>query len=185
MSANNYIITQVGCRGEKPKGHTMENKANFNIPEKDLKELDRNFKRMWLYLASAIYYRGGTRGHAEQKALEQMDTFVQIKTKRDNPMNEHLKKLNSEYRKIVSENIMKNEHSNDVFIKRCHGNDIVGERWADGADREFKSALRQFNEFYNKYQPKQNDNKTEFNANNQRLTQMLVQMFYSNNQEGK
>ena len=38
----------------------MENKANFNIPEKDLKELDRNFKRMWLYLAWSIYCRGGT-----------------------------------------------------------------------------------------------------------------------------
>ena len=150
----------------------MENKANFNIPEKDLKELDRNFKRMWLYLAWSIYCRGGTRGHAEQKALEQMDTFVQIKTKRDNPMNEHLKKINSEYRKIVSENIMKNEHSNDVFS----GNELVRERWADGADREYKLAMQKFNEFYDRYQSQQNNNESDIAAKTQQLSAMFIQM---------
>ena len=146
----------------------MENKASIN--EQDLKELERNYKRMWVYLASAIYYRGGTRGHAEQKALEQMDTFVQIKTSRDNPMNESLKKINSEYRRVISENIMKNEHSNHVFS----GNELVRERWAAGADREYKLAMQKFNEFYDRYQPKQNNNKSDFDAKTQRLIQMIV-----------
>ena len=152
----------------------MENKASIN--EQNLKELERNYKRMWVYLASAIYYRGGTRGHAEQKALEQMDTFVQIKTSRDNPMNESLKKINSEYRRVISENIMKNEHSNHVFS----GNELVRERWAAGADREYKSAMKQFNDFYDRYQPKQNNNKSDVDAKMQQLSAMLIQMVAKN-----
>ena len=126
------------------------------ITEADLKELERNYK------------------HAEQKALEQMDIFVQIKTRRENPMNESLKQINSKNRKVIAEQIMTSERSNDVFIKRCFGNELVGERWANGADKEFKSAMRQFNEFYKRYQPKQN--KFEFDANKQRLIKMYMQM---------
>jgi len=154
----------------------MENKANSNITEQDLKELERNYKRMWVYLASAIYYRGGTHGHAEQKALEQMDTFVQIKTSRDNPMNEALKKINSEYRKAISENIMTNEQSNHVFS----GNELVRERWAAGADREYKLAMQKFNEFYDRYQSQQNNNKSDITAKTQQLSAMLIQMVAKN-----
>lgn len=154
------------------------------VDEKDLKELEHDYKRMWSYLSASLYYRGGTRGHARQKALEQMDVFVRIKTSRDNRLNESLKEIHSRNRKKISENIMTSEHSNDVFIKRVFGNELVGERWATSADKEFKSAMRQFNEFYEKkYQPKQNNNKSEFDANKQRLVQMYIQMMLQKSRE--
>lgn len=156
---------------------------NTKINDKDLKELERNFNRMWFYLVSAIYDGGETYGCATQKALEQMDIFVQIKTRRDNPMNEFLKEINSKNRKLVSENLMKNKNSDHVFIKRVFGNQLVGERWAAGAYREFKSAMRQFNEFYNKCQPAQCDEKFQTDVQKQysdHLAQKIRHMLMKN-----
>ena len=154
------------------------------INDTDLKELERNFNRMWFYLLSAIYCGGGTYGCAEQKALEQMDIFVQIKTRRDNPMNEFLKEINSKNRKLVSENLAENKNSDHVFIKRVFGNELVGEHWSTSAYKEFKSALRKFNEFYNRYIPAQHNKSLQTDTHKQYLSclaqkirHMLVQTY--------
>lgn len=127
---------------------------NNNINEKDLKGLNIVFNKMYYCISSSIFYRGGTRGHAEQKALEYMNTFVEIKTSREHPMNEALQQINSEHRKAMSEYIMKDSSSDDIF----NGNDIVKKGQIENADKEYRAAVRDFGNFYKQYQPEQLNN---------------------------
>ena len=75
MTVNHYIMKMVGGI-RKPKGCAMENNANFNINEKDLAAIKHEFMKMYNSLATINYCRGGTVGTAQQKALNQMSSFL-------------------------------------------------------------------------------------------------------------
>jgi len=153
MSVKTYITFEKRGLERKPRGFDMAD-GNLNIDATALKELERDYARMCFYFGQSHFYRGCTRGEATWKALENLNTWVQIKTRYSHPMNENLKQINSHYRKTESERIMKDEGSNETFI----GNDLIKKRWAHGADLEAKSALRKFNKFYEQYRPKQQGN---------------------------
>ena len=151
----------------------MEDRANFNINEKDLNAIKHEFIKMYNSLATINYCRGGTVGMAQQKALDQMSSFVKAKTVQNHPMNEYLKKLDSDNRKTMSEYIMKNSFSNDVF-----NDDVAAKQWGKMAENELKSSLGKFNDIYRKYPAVQQDNvkNVQSNEQQQRLIQMYLQM---------
>ena len=174
----------MGCRGEKPKGHTMEDRTNFNnINEKDLNAIKHEFMKIYNSLATINYCKGGTVGRAQQKALDQMSSFINTKTTQKHPMNEYLKKLDSENRKTMSEYIMKSSFSNDVF------NDAVAaKQWGKMAETELKSSLVKFNDIYRKYPAVQQDNTKNVQPNEQqkqRLIQMYLQMVRQKTREAR
>ena len=143
-----------------------------NIQEQDLKELRTAFNKMYYNISSALFYKGGTRGHAEQKALEYMDTFVKIKTRENHPMNEFLKQINSEHRKAMAEYIMKDSASDDVFS----GNDVFKKSVAEKADKDYRDATSNFGEFYKKYQPAQQYSNNQIVENGRRLAEIFKEM---------
>lgn len=119
----------------------------IKVNEKDLQDIKIAFTKMYNSLVTINYCKGGTAGRAKQKALDQMSAFVENKTKKNHPMNEYLKRLNSEHRKTTSEQIMKSSLSNDVF------NDaLAAQHFGKMADAELKSSLISFNNVYRKYQ---------------------------------
>lgn len=169
-------------RGEKPKEHTMEKQVDFNINEKDLDAIKHEFLKMYNSLATINYCRGGTVGAAQQKALNQMSSFVKTKTSQNHPMNEYLKKLDSDNRKTMSEYIMKSSFSNDVF-----NDDVAAKQWGKMAESELKSSLGKFNSIYRKYPAVQQDNtKTvQSDEKQQRLIQMYLQMVRQKTRESR
>lgn len=160
----------------------MEDGANFNINEKDLAAIKHEFMKMYNSLATINYCRGGTVGTAQQKALDQMSSFVKTKTVQNHPMNEFLKKLDSENRKTMSEYIMKSSFSNDVF-----NDDIAAKQWGKMAETELKSSLGKFNDIYRKYPVVQQDNVKNIQSNEQqqRLIQMYIQMARQKTRESR
>lgn len=161
-------------RVKKTKEHAMEQQMGVNINEKDLVEIRHAFVKMYNSLATINYCSGGTVGMAQQKALEQMSSFIRAKTKQNHPMNEYLKKLDSENRKNMSEYIMKNSFSNNVFDDA-----VVAKRWKNMADSELKSSLVAFNNIYRKYPITQQSN-TQVNINKQHLMQLFANMIERN-----
>ena len=158
----------------------MENQMNFNVNEKDLAGIRHAFIKMYNSLATINYCKGGTIGTAQQKALDQMSSFVKTKAVQNHPMNEYLKKLDSENRKNMSEYIMKSSFSNDVF------NDAVAaKRWGQMAETELKSSLSEFNTLYRKYPviQQESDKNTQSKTNQQRLIQMYIQMIQQKTRE--
>lgn len=153
---------------------------NANIDEKDLSAIRHEFMKIYNSLATINYCRGGTVGAAQQKALDQMSSFIKTKTAQNHPMNEYLKKLDSENRKNMSEYIMKSSFSNDVF------NDAVAaKRWGQMAETELKSSLSEFNTLYRKYpviQQESNKN-AQSKTEQQRLVQMYIQMMRQKTRE--
>lgn len=146
---------------------------NANIDEKDLSAIRHEFMKMYNSLATINYCQGGTVGAAQQKALDQMSSFVKTKTAQNHPMNEYLKKLDSENRKNMSEYIMKSSFSDDVF-----SDDVAAKNWDKMAKTELKSSLSKFNALYRKYPTVLQDkvDTVQPNDNAQRLVQMYIQM---------
>ncbi len=186
MQVRTYNNQRVWGVWRETKRFTMVDKLNFNVNDKDLEQtrdleqIKLAFTKMYNSLAKINFCRGGTVGMAQQKALDQMSSFVKIKTTQDHPLNEFLKNLDSEHRKTTAEHIMKSSSSNNVF-----DDNIVANNYRQMAESELKTSLKNFNSIYRKYPGSQlgNDKGTQININQQKLIQMYLQMVQQKSRE--
>nr|MBQ0090915.1 hypothetical protein [Candidatus Enterousia merdequi] len=129
-------------------------KKTKDLSQQEIEKMQKDYIGMYYALTSINWSQGMTLGMAWQKALEQMDAFVASKTKMINhPMNKHLSKIHSEFRKKQSERIMTSEYA------ECKLNPVHKKSFLDYGTKRVKDTKDSLNNLYQKYMPE----KTEVN----------------------
>lgn len=140
-----------------------------------IKQIKKNYTRMYFALTSINWGQGKTLGMAWQKALEQMDAFVASKIKISNhPINNELVKFHTKFKQDMSKHIMTSEYSasklreehKKLFIK-------IGEK-------DLKKGKTFLDNKYQEYMPKQQIKETpimkSFDIAQAKTQQMMQQM---------
>lgn len=144
----------------------------LELTKEQEKQIAKNFNEMLVSLMTLNWCRGGTLGAAEQKALDQMSSFVKSKSNPEHPMNKYLHAMDNQCRREVSERIMTDEHSDE----KIGINSELAQRWAKIATEKFKKALKNMNDMYKEFMPqKQIEDKTKkFEKGKENTQQMLL-----------
>lgn len=114
-----------------------------------------NFGKMFSGLVVVNWCRGLNLGMAKQKALEQMSAYVKSKSNPEHPMNKYLHALDNQYRREVSENIMKSEHSDATLTV---GSEWV-KQWEKLATDDFNISMQQMNQMHKEFMPQKTPEK--------------------------
>jgi len=151
----------------------------IKIDEKDLEQIKQAFESMYNSFTTINFCEGGNAGMAQQKALNQMSSFVKVKNRNDTPLSEYLKKIDADNRKKMSEYIMKSDYSKEVF----EGKDVERQTKLAEAKKNLKTNFERFNAIYRKYKPVQQNGKNKLPTDEykQYMIQMYFQMVKSHN----
>lgn len=148
------------------------------LSQEDIKQIKKDYHRMYFALTSINWGQGMTLGMAWQKALSQMDAFVKSKTKVQNhPINDELTKIHTAFRRRMAKHIMTSEYSNNKLQEKYK------KLFVQDGEKDFSKHKQSFDNIYKKYMPQQqivkNTNSGQFDAakiRTQQKLQMLLQM---------
>lgn len=184
--AMNYIINAECGNPMKPKGAPMNNNFYFSdfsdeqilshpdikqhtlmmtgqtkdkkleLTKEQEKQIAIAYSRMFYALVEIHWTGGATLGNAQQKALEQMSSFVKTKSNPEHPMNKYLHVLDNQYRREISERIMTSPYSNE----KINMNPELAKKWSDIATKQFQSYLKKMNDMYQEFMPQKNNNQS-------------------------
>ena len=131
-------------------GGEFEQKIKQLSPQ-DSKNLQKYYKLMYAGFVSLNWSKGCKLGVAWQKAIEQMNAFVQSKTKiKNHPISKELKKIHDEFRKKISEYIMTNRKYAETTVSGAEANNF-----AEFGKFFMKKSVKPLNDMYKKYMPEQ------------------------------
>jgi hypothetical protein len=121
------------------------------LNQKEIKQIKKDFLKMYFALTAINWAHKMTLGMARQKALEQMRAFVESKMKIQNhPLNKHLIQFHNEFRRNMSKHIMTSGYSEKKL------NPELAEKLIRFGTIKTKEAKSGINSLYQKYMPKQN-----------------------------
>lgn len=129
--------------------------SKLELTQEQQKQVAVNFSKMFSGLVVINWCRGLKLGMAKQKALEQMSAYVKSKTNPEHPMNKYLHALDNQYRREVSEEIMKSEHSEEILPVNA---DWV-KKWEKLATDDFNISMQQMNQMHKEFMPQKTPEK--------------------------
>lgn len=122
------------------------------LTQEQQKQITRNYIAMYFALGAVNWCQGTTLGVAWQKALNQMDSFVESKTKIANhPMSQYLAKIHAQHRREMSKAIMTSPYANYKLMISPE----LAKGWSDFATKHFQENKNALNGLYNKLMPNQ------------------------------
>lgn len=121
------------------------------VSSKDIEKLKRCYKFMYAGFVCLNWSNGCKLGVAWQKALEQMEAFIKSKTKiKNHPLNQELLKIHAEFRRKMSEYIMKNQKHAQSTVQGAEAKNFL-----DLSKYFMKKSRKRFDNMYKKYMPEQ------------------------------
>ena len=141
-----------------------------------IKQIEKNYRQMYIGFTSINWGMGKTLGVSWQKALEQMDSFVASKTKIANhPVNNALVKIHKEFRSDMARFIMQSPHAENKLSERLKKDFI------DDGTKSLKQAKDVLENIYKRYNPTKESTKqfaaVKFNFANRNLQQILMRQY--------
>lgn len=170
MNENQYV-NNLELRQQQMMMFGAGEKHKVKLNEQEIKQVHKNYVGMYYGFVSINWSQGMTLGMAWQKALQQMDAFVETKTKvQNNPLNEHLIKIHSEFRRNMSKNIMTSENAN------CKLNPKFKQSFADYGMNSLKKNKSALDNLHKKYMPQNSIDKTQTTESLKNATQKTQEL---------
>jgi len=121
-------------------------KEQQKLSPETIKQIEKNYRQMYIGFTSINWGMGKTLGVSWQKALEQMDAFVESKIKVANhPMNNALIKIHKEFRADMAKFIMQSPHAENKLSERLKKDFI------DDGTKNIKQAKAVLDDLYKQY----------------------------------
>ena len=129
------------------------------LSKEEIAKIKKDYVGMYFALTSINWGQGMTLGMAWQKALTQMDAFIESKMKIANhPANIELLKYHTERRRLMAETAMKSEYANEKLTE-CQRKVF----FKDG-EEILSASKKSLDSTYEKHMPKQKESKNPVNV---------------------
>lgn len=150
-------------------------KTEQKLSQQEIENIKKDYSRMYYAFTSINWAHGMTLGMAWQKALEQMQSFVAIKSENANhPMTNELIKIHREFHHDMAKRIMTSEYTGDKLSEN-HKKSFL-----DYGQKQFKKSKESLDAVYKKYMPTKEITKEskiiKLEIGKQRAQQILHQM---------
>lgn len=158
------------------------NKNQKKLSVEEVKRLEKDYRKMYFGLTAVNWSQGMTLGMAWQKALQQIEAFVQTKTKIANhPVNAYLNRIHAKFKRDMSKHIMdcKGKESETKLSPK------LKKIFAAYGTKEVQTGKSSLNDWYQKYMPEQTIQKIpdvkKFEFVKQNIQQSVMLEFLSRN----
>ena len=156
MTNENQYMNNLELRQQQMIMFGVNEKNKVKLTEQEIKQVQKNYVGMYYGFVSINWSQGMTLGMAWQKALQQMDAFVETKTRVPNhPLNEHLIKMHTEFRRDMSKKIMTSENA------ECKLNPKLKQSFANYGMSSLKKNKSVLDDLHKNYMPQNSIDKTQ------------------------